>query len=50
MEPTNLQIAIVERDMVRVYFGGDFADCGEGRRGGCWLAFWRDGSSWMVGV
>jgi len=36
-----LQIAIVERDMVWVYFGGDFADCGEGRRGG---------SSWMVGV
>lgn len=35
MEPTNLQIAIVERDMVWVCFD-DFADdCGEGRRGGC---------------
>lgn len=42
MEPTNLQIAIVERDMVWEVLGITFHTAVRG--GGCWLVVWRDGS------
>lgn len=47
MEPTNLQIAIVERDMVWVCFD-DFADCGEGRRGEA-VVSWCFGALGLLG-